>query len=126
MLAKRKGVAVRRGLKEAWMQSRDLTNRNRIPGSLGRTSDQRLAKSISIKGHGCRSGRCAVKAVELTSGDLRCVPEWGLRKPRGDLIAAQKSAEGIVGRAVGEAIEALQGRKAETTDGPNRKRRSKA
>lgn len=30
MLAKRKGVVARRGLKEAWMQSRDLTNRNRI------------------------------------------------------------------------------------------------
>ena len=32
MLVKRKGVVVRRGLKEAWMQNRDLTNRNRIPG----------------------------------------------------------------------------------------------
>ena len=27
-----------------------------------------------------------------------------LRKPRGDLTAAQESAEGIVGRAVGEAM----------------------
>ena len=36
-----------------------------------------------------------------------------LRKPGGDLTGAQESAEGIVGRAVGEAIEALQGRKAE-------------
>ena len=36
-----------------------------------------------------------------------------LRKPQGDLTAAQKSAEGIVGHAVGEAIEALHGRKAE-------------
>ncbi len=31
-----------------------------------------------------------------------------LRLPQGDLTAAQESAEGIVGRAVGEASEALQ------------------
>ena len=36
-----------------------------------------------------------------------------LREPRGDLIAAQESADGIVGQAVGEASEALQGRKME-------------
>ena len=47
-----------------------------------------------------------MKAVELTSGGLRRVPETGLREPRGSLTPAQKSAEGIVGRAVGEAIEA--------------------
>ena len=36
-----------------------------------------------------------------------------LREPQGDLIAVQKSADGIVGHAVGEASEALQCRKAE-------------
>ncbi len=36
-----------------------------------------------------------------------------LREPQGDLTAAQESAEGIVGHAVGKAREALQGRKAE-------------
>jgi hypothetical protein len=41
------------------------------------------------------------------------VPSSELREPRGDLIAAQKSADGIVGHAVGKAIEALQGRKSE-------------
>ena len=58
-------------------QNRDLTNRNRIGGILGRTSGQRLAKSRSIKGQGCRSGRCAAKAVRLTPGDLRSVPQLG-------------------------------------------------
>ena len=58
-------------------QSRDLTNRNRIRGILGRTSGQLIAKSRSIKGQGCRSGRCAVKAVRLTPGDLRSVPQLG-------------------------------------------------
>jgi hypothetical protein len=54
-------------------QSRGLTNRNRIGGIPGQTSGQLIAKSISIKDLGCRSGRCAVKAVELTSGGLRRV-----------------------------------------------------
>jgi hypothetical protein len=56
------------------------------------------AKSLSIKGAKRKSGGCARKAVELTSGDLRHVPESGLRKPRGFLTMAQKSAAGIVGK----------------------------
>jgi len=38
-----------------------------------------ILKSISIKGQGCKSGRCAVKAVVLTPGGLRRVPNSGLR-----------------------------------------------
>ena len=94
-------------------QNRDLTNRNRIEGNLGRTSGPLIAKSISIKGQGCRSGRAAGKATGLTWGGLRRVPSSELREPQGDLTAAQESAEGIVGQAVGKANEALQGRKAE-------------
>ena len=74
MLAKRKGVAVRCASEGSVEQNRDLTNRNRVLGTPGRTSNLLLAKSISIKGLACRSGRCAVKAVKLTSGDLcRCL-----------------------------------------------------
>jgi hypothetical protein len=54
------------------------------------------AKSISIKGTGCRSGGCVRKAVELTSGDLPFVPESGLRVERSILIGRQKSAAGVV------------------------------
>ena len=36
-----------------------------------------------------------------------------LRRPRGNLTARQKSAEGVVGHVVGKASEALQSRKAE-------------
>ena len=71
-----------------------------------------IAKSISMKVEACRSGRCEGKAIELTWGGLRRVP-LGLREPQGAPIAAQKSAEGILGQAVGKASEALQGRKAE-------------
>jgi len=94
-------------------QNRDLTNRNRIGGIPGRTSGQRIAKSISIKSQGCRSGRCAGKAIELTWGGLRHVPNLELGEPQGDLTVTQESAEGVVGQAVGKASEALQGRKAE-------------
>jgi len=66
-----------------------------------------IAKPISIKGTGCKSGGCALKAVELTSGDLPFVPESGLREERSSLTVQQKSAAGKVVHVVGEAIEAL-------------------
>ena len=55
------------------------------------------AKSVSIKGAERKPGGCARKAVGLTSGGLRRVWVTGLREPRGFLIAAQESAEGVVG-----------------------------
>ena len=84
-------------------QNRDLTNRKRMRGISGRTSGRLIAKSISIKGLGCRFGRGAGKAIELTQGGLRHVPTLELREPQGDLTGAQESAEGIVGHAVGKA-----------------------
>lgn len=64
-------------------------------------------KSISIKGANSKSGGCAGKADELTSGDLLCVRQ-GLGEPRGNPNAQQKSAEGIVGREQSvHSIEAL-------------------
>jgi hypothetical protein len=55
-----------------------------------------IAKSKSTKGHGRKSGRCAVKAVVLTPGGLQRVSKTGLREPQGTLTAMQESAEGIV------------------------------
>ena len=60
-------------------QSHDLTDRNRIRGRTGRTRGLLIPKSISIKGQGCKFGRCAVKAAVLTSGGLGRVPDSGLR-----------------------------------------------
>ena len=57
-----------------------------------------IAKSIFIKGTGCKSGGCVRKAVELTSGDLASVPESGLRVERSILTGRQKSAAGVVVR----------------------------
>jgi hypothetical protein len=56
------------------------------------------AKPISIKATGCKSGGCALKAVELTSGDLPFVRKSGLRGERSILTGRQKSAEGILAR----------------------------
>jgi hypothetical protein len=91
-----------------------------------RTSGQLTAKSVSIKGAKRRSDDCAWKAAEITPGDLPCVAATRLRLSEGSLTAGQKSAEGIVGHDVGQASETLQGRKAESTDRPNRKRWLKA
>ena len=55
-----------------------------------------IAKSISIKGTGCKFGGCVRKAVELTSGGLSLVRESGLRVERSSLTGRQKSAEGVV------------------------------
>lgn len=69
----------------------------------GRTSGRLTAKSTAIKGLGCRSGRGAGKAIELTWGDLHRVPIPELRQPLGGLTATQESADRIVGHAVGKA-----------------------
>jgi hypothetical protein len=78
-------------------------NKNQIRGIRCRTSGRLIAKSLSIKGTGCRSGGCASKAVELTSGDLLHVPESGLRVERFTLIVRQKSAAGIVAARAAKA-----------------------
>jgi hypothetical protein len=59
-------------------QNRDLMDKNRIRGRPGRTSRPKAAKSRVIKDRGGKSGRCAGKAVELTSGDLHHVRTSGL------------------------------------------------
>ena len=60
-------------------------------------ADQRQQSPPSIEGQGCKSGGCAMKVDRLNLGGLCRVPESGLREPRGDLTAAQKSAEGVIG-----------------------------
>ena len=73
-------------------------DKNRIRGLPGRTSGQVIAKSTAIKDRGGKSGGRAAKAVDLTSGDLRCV-SGQTESSQGDLTTAQKSAEGILGGA---------------------------
>ena len=77
-------------------QRREPMDKNRIRGMRCRTSGHMTAKSISIKGTGCKFGGCAQKAVELTSGDLSFVLNSGLRAKRFVLTGRQKSAEGVV------------------------------
>ena len=78
-------------------------NKNRIGGIRRRASWHVTAKPIFIKDAGCKSGGCALKAVELTSGDLWRVVEFTTEIAAKQLSAPQKSAEGIVITAVVKA-----------------------
>jgi len=51
-------------------------DKNRIRGIRRRASGPMTAKPLSIKGAGCKSGGGALKAVELTSGDLPSCPGY--------------------------------------------------
>jgi hypothetical protein len=94
VLVKRKGGRREAASEGSVEQNRDLTNRNRIRGSLGWTSGSLTAKSISTKSHGCKSGRCAGKAVELTPGDLRSRPcrDWASREASRSRSRSQQTA----------------------------------
>jgi hypothetical protein len=96
-LAKRKGYRMMGVRRKRGAKARVDGQKPDIRRERGR-SGLLTAKSIFIKHAERRSGDCARKAAELTSGDL----------PGG-----QKSAEGIVVHVVGKASEALQGRKVE-------------
>jgi hypothetical protein len=61
------------------------------------------AKSVSIKGTGCKFGGCVLKADELTSGDLPLVPESGLRDEQSALTGRQKSAKGVLAAKAAKA-----------------------
>ena len=70
MIAKRKGVSARRGLKEAWRQRREPMDKNRIEAyGVGRVGTVERSPYPSRAPVG-KSGGCALKAVRLTSGDL--------------------------------------------------------
>jgi hypothetical protein len=77
-------------------QKREPMNENRMRGLRQGTSWQMTMKSISIKAAGGKSGGCAQKAVELTSGGLPFVLHSGLRVEQFILTGRQKSAEGVV------------------------------
>jgi hypothetical protein len=61
------------------------------------------AKPTSIKGTECKSSGCALKEVELTSGDLPPVLDAKLRSERSLLSRGQESAEGVVAAKAAKA-----------------------
>lgn len=77
-------------------QKREPMNKNRMmrPTAAGERAENREAHIH--KPAGGKSGGCALKAVELTSGDLWRVAESRLRVKGFTLTAPQKSAAGIV------------------------------
>ena len=80
------------------------------------TSGHLTAKSIPSKRPWCKSGRCAGKAVELTSGGPRFCPNTGLGGSQGLSIGSGTSAEGIVkpgafpGRRPERCLKELKGK----------------
>ena len=80
------------------------------PDSRHAASDE-LAKDgevQSIKGAACKFGGCALKAVELTSGDLSSVVKSRLRMERSILTGREKSAEGEVSMKMEKARTVLR------------------
>ena len=71
-------------------------DKNWIRGLRRRTSEQLIAKSVSIKDAGGKSGGRVSKAVELIAGDLLHVSDSGLRVEQFTLTLQQKSAAGVV------------------------------
>ena len=59
-------------------------------------SEPLIAKSVSIKDAGGKSGGRVSKAVELIAGDLLHVSDSRLRVEQFTLILQQKSAAGVV------------------------------
>ena len=89
-------------------RTREPMDKNRMRGRFGRTSWHESAKSTSIKDQSGKFGGCAWKIVKLTSGGLcrlgpRLAYERRVRRSQGFLIAAQKSAEGVVAASVERA-----------------------
>jgi len=70
--------------------------KNWIRGLRRRTSGQVIAKSVSIKDAGGKSGGRVSKAAELITGDLWHVADSRLSVERSTLTLPQKSAEGVV------------------------------
>jgi hypothetical protein len=79
VIAKRKGVVARRGLKEAWSKDASRWTRTGYEAYGAGRAGKRQRSPLSIKGTGCKFGGCALKAVSLIAGDLSHVPEPGLR-----------------------------------------------
>ncbi len=79
-------------------QMHEPRDTNRIMRRERRASRQQTTKPISIKDAERKSGGCVRTVVELIAGDLRRVSNAGLTESEDSVTAAQKSAEGIVGR----------------------------
>ena len=106
MIAKRKGVVARRGLKEAWSKRTSRCTRTGSEAYGAGRAGIVTAKSISIKGTGCKFGGCVRKAVELTSGDLPFVLEF---RTEGGAIDPDRAAEVSRGRSSRASAEGPNG-----------------
>ncbi len=112
---------MRRGLKRSVKQTYEPMYKNRMRGIRCRTSEQTSAKSISIKGTGCKSGGCVRKAVKFTTGDLPCCSGIGTE---GGAIQPDRAAEVSRGRSSRENDEGPNGPRKGLMGAASRRRNS--
>src|SRR6202040_3995348 len=114
----RKGYRREAGSEGSAKQRCEPMNKNRIQGaSAGRAGNVSRSPYPST----ARSVDPAVvhrRRLSLPREICPVSPLRRLRRPRGHLTAWQKSAEGVVGQAVGKASEALQSRKVQISEFP--------
>ena len=77
-------------------------DKNRIRGLPGGTSEPMIAKSTAIKCRGGKSGGCALKAVDLTSGGLRRVRKARTERFRKGRDRGAEVSRGHSSRGTGE------------------------
>src|SRR5690349_24982900 len=122
----RKGYRREAGSEGSAKQRCEPMNKNRIRGaSAGRAGNVSRSPYPST----ARSVDPAVvhrRRLSLPREICSVSPHGRLRRSRDRLTAVQKSADGIVGQAVGKASEALPKPKGGATDRPSRKRWPKA
>ena len=109
----RKGCCREAGSEGSAKQRCEPMDKNRIRGaSAGRAGDL-LRSPYPSTARSVDPAAVHRRRLSLPREICRVSPLRRLRRPRGRLTAGQKSAESVVGHAVGKASEALHGRKAE-------------
>jgi RNA-directed DNA polymerase len=91
-------------------RNRDPTNRNRIRGSIGRTSGQEVAKSISIKGQNCKSGTTEPESPASTKHLMEAICDPDNIEAALRTVVRNKGAPGVDGMTVRQLPGILKAR----------------
>ena len=110
---KRKGYRREAGSEGSVEQRCEPMNKNRIRGASAGRAGNWSRSPYPSRARSVDPAAVHRRRLSLPREVCFVSPARRLRRLQGRLTAEQKSAEGIVGSAVGKASEALQGRKAE-------------
>src|ERR1700739_3500510 len=109
----RKGYRREGGYEGGAKKRGEPMDKNRIRGASARRAGNVSRSPYPSTARSVDPAAVHRRRLSLPREICRVSPLRRRRRPRGRLTAGQKSAEGVVGQAVGKASEALQGRKAE-------------